>query len=377
MSTADADVTVPGTPGPGTPGPGTPGPGTPGPGTPGPDGQPGELTTGELTRGRVARVGDIEVRRMLPLRHRRSVGAWCFVDHYGPMSVDGVAGMQVPPHPHIGLQTVTWLLDGNVLHRDSLGSEQMIRPGQLNLMTAGRGISHAEESPREHEPGLHGVQLWLALPGSQRQVAPAFEHHPELPAAGLAGFKITVFAGSLAGARSPATVFSPVVGAQLRAARDTRGQLSLEPGYEHVIFMAAGTAQAGGAALSPGALLYLPTGQDHVTLAAAADAELFLLGGEPLDQPVVMWWNFVGTTPAGHHRRGPRLGPRRALRPGHRIPGGATPGSAAGRGPVERLRRPAPGRHIVPSLTALDPSPTALVPPSPPVPDGVRPWATG
>jgi redox-sensitive bicupin YhaK (pirin superfamily) len=212
----------------------------------------------------VARVGDIEVRRLLPLRHRRSVGAWCFVDHYGPMSVDGVAGMQVPPHPHIGLQTVTWLLDGNVLHRDSLGSEQMIRPGQLNLMTAGRGIAHSEESPHEHDPGLHGVQLWLALPGSQRQVAPAFEHHPELPVAGLAGFEITVFAGSLAGAQSPATVFSPV---------------------------------ADGTTLAPGTLLYLPPGRDQVRLAAAAGAELFLLGGTPLDQPVVMWWNFVGTRP--------------------------------------------------------------------------------
>jgi quercetin 2,3-dioxygenase len=297
MSTADADVTVPDTPGPDsqpaertTAGPST-GELTTGELT------TGELTAGELTTGRVARVGDIQVRRLLPLRRRRSVGAWCFVDHYGPTSVDGVAGMQVPPHPHIGLQTVTWLLDGNVLHRDSLGSEQMIQPGQLNLMTAGRGIAHAEESPSEHEPWLHGVQLWLALPGSQRQVAPAFEHHPELPAAGLAGFKITVFAGSLAGVRSPATVFSPVVGAQLRAGRDTRGQLGLEPGYEHVIFLADGTAEADGTALAPGSLLYLPTGRDQVTLAAAAGAELFLLGGEPLDQPVVMWWNFVGTTP--------------------------------------------------------------------------------
>jgi len=245
----------------------------------------------------VARVGDIEVRRLLPLRHRRSVGAWCFVDHYGPMSVDGVAGMQVPPHPHIGLQTVTWLLDGNVLHRDSLGSEQMIRPGQLNLMTAGRGIAHSEESPAEHDPRLHGVQLWLALPEAQRQVAPAFEHHAELPVAGLAGFEITVFAGSLAGAQSPATVFSPVVGAQLRAGRGTRGQLVLEPGYEHVLFTVAGTGEAGGTALAPGSLLYLPPGRDQVTLAAAADAELFLLGGAPLDQPVLMWWNFVGTAP--------------------------------------------------------------------------------
>jgi redox-sensitive bicupin YhaK (pirin superfamily) len=282
MSNADAEVTVPG----------PAGPGLPVPGPPGPDGRPGELTT-----GRVARVGDIEVRRLLPLRHRRSVGAWCFVDHYGPMSVDGVAGMQVPPHPHIGLQTVTWLLDGNVLHRDSLGSEQMIRPGQLNLMTAGRGIAHSEESPDEHDPRLHGVQLWLALPEAQRQVAPAFEHHAELPVAGLAGFEVTVFAGSLAGAQSPATVFSPVVGALLRAGRDTRGQLSLEPGFEHVLFMVAGTGEASGTALAPGSLLYLPPGRDQVTLAAAAGAELFLLGGAPLDQPVLMWWNFVGTAP--------------------------------------------------------------------------------
>jgi redox-sensitive bicupin YhaK (pirin superfamily) len=213
------------------------------------------------------------------------------------MSVDGVAGMQVPPHPHIGLQTVTWLLDGNVLHRDSLGSEQMIRPGQLNLMTAGRGIAHSEESPAEHDPRLHGVQLWLALPEAQRQVAPAFEHHAELPVAGLAGFEVTVFAGSLAGAQSPATVFSPVVGAQLHAGRGTRGQLGLEPGFEHVLFMVAGTGEASGTALAPGSLLYLPPGRDQVTLAAAADAELFLLGGAPLEQPVLMWWNFVGTAP--------------------------------------------------------------------------------
>ncbi len=125
----------------------------------------------EVTAAREARVGDMTVRRLLPLRLRRSVGAWCFVDHYGPMSVDGVVGMRVPPHPHIGLQTVTWLISGNVLHRDSLGSEQMIRPGQLNLMTAGRGIAHSEESPVEHDPLLHGVQLWVALPDAFRHTS--------------------------------------------------------------------------------------------------------------------------------------------------------------------------------------------------------------
>jgi quercetin 2,3-dioxygenase len=274
MSTIDADVEIPGDPA-----------------------APAALGEPELTAARVARVGDIEVRRLMPLRRRRSVGAWCFVDHYGPMSVDGVAGMQVPPHPHIGLQTVTWLLDGNVLHRDSLGSAQMIRPGQLNLMTAGRGIAHSEESPAGHDPGLHGVQLWLALPGADRQVAPAFEHHADLPSCGLAGFEVTVFIGQLAGQASPATVFSPVVGAQLRARRDAAGELALAQGQEHMIFAAAGRARVEDRDIAPGNQLYLGTGRAQVRLTAAAGTVMFLLGGQPLGEPLLMWWNFVGRTP--------------------------------------------------------------------------------
>src|SRR6266487_1264181 len=214
MSTIDAELEVPQSPAGLSAGPGT-----------------GDLA---LTSAREARVGDVTVRRLLPLRQRRSVGAWCFVDHYGPMSVDGMAGMRVPPHPHIGLQTVTWLISGNVLHRDSLGSEQMIRPGQLNLMTSGRGIAHAEESPADHDPGLHGVQLWLALPGAHRDTAPGFEHHAELPAVRLGGLDATVFAGSLAGVSSPARVFSGVVGAELSAPADAQGTVPLLPGHEHV-----------------------------------------------------------------------------------------------------------------------------------------------
>jgi quercetin 2,3-dioxygenase len=250
----------------------------------------------ELTKAREAKVGDITVRRLLPLRQRRTVGAWCFVDHYGPMSVDGVAGMQVPPHPHIGLQTVTWLLDGDVLHRDSLGTEQMIRPGQLNLMTAGHGIAHSEESPDGHDPGLHGVQLWLALPDRVRQMAPAFEHHADLPALGLDGFEVTVFAGALASAQSPATVHSAIVGAEILARRHARAPIPLRPEHEHVIFAALGSATADGVTLAPGTLLYLGTGHGSVTLAAAEGSRLFLLGGEPLGEPVLMWWNFVGRT---------------------------------------------------------------------------------
>jgi quercetin 2,3-dioxygenase len=251
----------------------------------------------ELTGAREAHVGEITVRRLLPLRLRRSVGAWCFVDHYGPMSVDGAAGMLVPPHPHIGLQTVTWLVSGDVLHTDSLGSEQLIRPGQLNLMTAGRGIAHAEVSPAEHDPTLHGVQLWVALPDQSRQVEPEFAHHPELPAVGLGGFDATVFIGSLGGTRSPARVFSQIVGAELAAGRDARCALPLLPGHEHVIFVVLGAAEVAGTALRPGTLLYLGTGREHVEIAAPEGSRLILLGGEPLGERLLMWWNFVARTP--------------------------------------------------------------------------------
>jgi quercetin 2,3-dioxygenase len=252
----------------------------------------------ELTDARLARVGDITVRRLLPLRLRRSVGAWCFADHYGPQSVDGVAGMNVPPHPHIGLQTVTWLLAGNVLHRDSLGNEQMIRPGQLSLMTAGRGIAHAEESPAQHDPVLHGVQLWVALPDGSRHVAPAFEHHGELPATRLGGFLATVFIGELASARSDATVFAPIVGAELTAAAaPSLCDLPLRPDFEHVLFAASGSTRAGGVTLEPGHLLFLPSGREQARLEAPEGSSVLLLGGVPLDEPLLMWWNFVARTP--------------------------------------------------------------------------------
>src|ERR1700735_258725 len=251
----------------------------------------------ELTGSRDARVGDMTVRRLLPLRLRRSVGAWCFVDHYGPMSVDGMAGMQVPPHPHIGLQTVTWLLSGNVLHRDSLGSEQMIRPGQLNLMTAGRGIAHSEESPVEHDPLLHGVQLWVALPDAFRHTEPAFAHHADLPAVGIGGFEVNVFIGSLAGAQSPAVMFSEIVGAELVAARDASGNIPLAEAHEHVVFAAAGSAAVAGTVLRPWQLMYLSTGRDGVSVSAPAGSRLFLLGGVPLGETLLMWWNLGARTP--------------------------------------------------------------------------------
>jgi quercetin 2,3-dioxygenase len=258
---------------------------------------------------RNARVGDMTVRRLLPLRLRRSVGGWCFVDHYGPMDTDGKAGMNVPPHPHIGLQTVTWLLQGNVLHRDSLGTEQLIKPGQLNLMTSGRGIAHAEESvtgpSAGHDRALHGVQLWVALPDASRQVEPAFEHHAALPATVTGGLHVTVFIGELADQgplaqlRSPATTFSPIVGAELTTAagEHANAAVPLRPDFEHVIFVASGRAEADGVPLEPGQLLYLPTGLRETAVSAAAGSTMFLLGGVPLGERLLMWWNFVARTP--------------------------------------------------------------------------------
>src|SRR3954447_23645793 len=170
-----------------------------------------ELLTGHEVALGGARA--MTVTRTLPNRARRMVGAWCFLDFYGPDDVDASGGMRVPPHPHTGLQTVSWLVAGDVLHRDSLGSEQLVEPGQLNLMTAGGGISHAEETPVVHAPTLHGVQLWVALPDADRRVAPHFEHHPDLPTLVDGGASVTVLMGTLGAATSPARCYTPLVGA--------------------------------------------------------------------------------------------------------------------------------------------------------------------
>jgi quercetin 2,3-dioxygenase len=235
------------------------------------------------------------VRRLLPQRPRRMVGAWCFVDQFGPDDVSGTPGMRVPPHPHTGLQTVTWLVEGEVLHRDSLGSLATVRPGQLNLMTAGHGIAHSEESPPDHPPGMHGLQLWVALPGSAAQTAPDFTHHAEVPQVRDGDLTGAVVVGELAGVVSPARVFTPLVGAELHLAGGGSARLPLEPEFEYAALVMTGAAEVAGTPLTPGSLLYLGSGRGEVALRAEPDgARLFLLGGEPFDDPLVMWWNFVG-----------------------------------------------------------------------------------
>lgn len=212
----------------------------------------------EITESRNTELGGVAIRRALPRRGRRTVGAWCFVDHMGPASVTETHGLDVGPHPHIGLQTVTWLLEGEVLHRDSLGSEQLIRPGELNLMTAGHGVSHAEEATGAYRGPLQGVQLWVAQPDATRHGQPAFEHHSALPQVELDECTATVLVGDFAGGASPAR-------------RDT----------EHV-----------------GVDLHLRRGRHEIRLRATQPTRALLIGGVPFPEQVSMWWNYVARTQA-------------------------------------------------------------------------------
>ncbi|MBD5785900.1 pirin family protein [Cellulosimicrobium terreum] len=247
----------------------------------------------------------MRVRRTIPQRARSLVGAWCFLDHYGPDPLpaigDGTDGMQVPPHPHTGLQTVSWLFAGEITHRDSVGSLQTVRPGELNLMTAGRGISHSEETPRgERPPVLHGVQLWVALPGDRLADPPAFEHHADLPVGGVDGARVQVFLGALGVAgvelRSPATTYSPIVGAQLDLEPGARASLDVDTSFEHALLVDDGAVRFEGTDVPVSSLAYVAPGRATLTVEAGGDApaRVVLVGGEPFAEDIVMWWNFVG-----------------------------------------------------------------------------------
>jgi redox-sensitive bicupin YhaK (pirin superfamily) len=235
----------------------------------------------------------MNVRRTLPQRKRSTIGGWCFIDHYGPMDVSAGGGMYVPPHPHTGLQTVSWLFAGEIEHRDSVGTEALVAPGEVNLMTAGRGISHSEVSTPATTT-LHGVQLWLALPAASRMTTPSFEHAvPPIVTAG--GAKLRVFIGELAGSASEVEVFTPLVGAQIDVPRGTSLTLDLDPRFEHGVLVDLGPVTVNGTTVYPSDLAYLETGNRSIRIEALEfDARVLLLGGEPLGEQIVMWWNFIG-----------------------------------------------------------------------------------
>jgi redox-sensitive bicupin YhaK (pirin superfamily) len=234
------------------------------------------------------------VRRTLPQRARTLIGAWCFADHYGPDDVAETGGMDVAPHPHTGLQTVSWLFSGEIEHRDSLGTRAFVRPGELNLMTGGHGIAHSEVSTPDTTV-LHGVQLWVALPEEHRHAARAFHHHVPR-AVPLDGGEVRVFLGSLAGDTSPVPTFTPLLGAEVVLQPRATVVLAVDERFEHGLLVDRGEVRMAGAPLRPAELGYLAPGHATLTVANTSDvaARMILLGGPPFDEQILMWWNFVG-----------------------------------------------------------------------------------
>ncbi|MGP4055902.1 pirin family protein [Mycobacterium sp. 4D054] len=236
----------------------------------------------------------IRVRRTLPQRERSLIGAWCFADHYGPHNARAGTGRDVPPHPHTGLQTVSWLFSGEVEHRDSAGVHAMVRPGELNLMTAGAGICHSEVSTASTTV-LHGAQLWVALPESDRDTGRDFAHYA--PAPGHTGGVTTrVFLGELDGHRSPVHTFTPLLGAQVDLEPGVDVTLDIDRDFEHGVLVDQGDVQACGSRLAVADLAFQGAGHHRLHLHNRGDtpARVLLLGGTPFTEELIMWWNFVG-----------------------------------------------------------------------------------
>ncbi|MGI5222857.1 pirin family protein [Nocardia sp. CA-290969] len=256
---------------------------------------PGPVT--ELFPAREVPLGGVRgtyVERTLPQRDLPTVGAWCFLDYFGAPTVT-TTGLppDIDPHPHIGLQTVTWPFEGMIRHRDSVRSDVLIAPGQLNLMTSGHGIAHSEYTVPE-APAGRGLQLWIALPGGRRDIAPHFEQHRDLPVHREPGLRATVLLGTLAGVTSPAMIYTPLVGADIEIDPATTTTLRTNPEFEYAVLVVDGAVTVAGTEMAPGPLLYLGTGRTELELSSASGARFALIGGEPLAEELVMWWNFVG-----------------------------------------------------------------------------------
>jgi redox-sensitive bicupin YhaK (pirin superfamily) len=235
------------------------------------------------------------VRRTLPQRRRSLIGAWCFLDHYGPDDVgaDGRHGMVVPGHPHTGLATVTWLFEGEVEHRDTTGAVAIVRPGEVDLMTAGDGVAHSEYSTPATRR-LHGAQLWLALPDAERRGPRRFEQDRPAPVrSGPA--EVIVFLGSWLGTTARPRTATAVLGAEVRLPAGSTWSAPVPGGYELGVLVDAGRIRVEGVPVEPARLAALPAGRDRLEIEVlpGEDARLLVLGGEPLDEPIVMWWNFV------------------------------------------------------------------------------------
>ncbi len=248
---------------------------------------------------RVHDIGGLQVRRAVPTVQARSVGPFVFVDHMGPAVLDTGTGIDVRPHPHIGLATVTFLWSGSIDHRDTLGSRQTILPGDVNWMTAGRGIAHSERTPqaeRRHEHPLHGMQTWVALPRADEETAPAFFHPPAalLPQLRRGGAWLRVIAGRAYGEESPVRVFGGTFNVAVDL--DPDAELDIDDGHaERALYLLEGRAQLDGADIPERHLVVLDRGT-RPRLRALTPVKALLLGGEPLDGPRHLWWNFVSSS---------------------------------------------------------------------------------
>ena len=267
-----------------------------------------------ILTSRRAIVGGFDIARVLPQQSRRRIGPWCFVDIMGPGVTTRSHGLNVGPHPHIGLQTVTWLIHGSLLHRDSLGSEQSIIPGELNLMSAGRGVSHSEETENFYEGPFFGVQLWIAQPEITRHDAPAFEHHEKLPQFHTSTSTITVLIGEFDGNTSPARRDTNHVGIEVHL-KSGLLRLPLDNTFEYGLLALSGEIHVNGQHLAEGQLAFFDVGTESVVLESHQDARILVIGGEPFQENVVMWWNYVARTrdeiKQAHHEwseRMPRFG---------------------------------------------------------------------
>ncbi len=254
-------------------------------------GQELHLRRAEIGQGTV-------IARALPHRDKRMIGAWCFLDHAGPVEFSQGQGLDIGPHPHMGLQTFTWMIEGTLMHTDSLGSKQLIQPKQVNLMTAGYGISHTEVTP-PNETQLHTAQLWIALPDEQLNMPAKFQHYPDLPVVQQDQIECRVLVGEFLGQTSPVEVYSPLLAVDLYAEQAHQTSFSLNAEFEYGVLLLSGSAQVNGQTLTTENMMVFATGSTELSLSLAAESRVLLIGGEPFKSPILLWWNYVGRTEEG------------------------------------------------------------------------------
>lgn len=250
-----------------------------------------QIRSAEIGKGTV-------IKRALPSRQKRMIGAWCFLDHAGPVTFPQGDGLDVGPHPHTGLQTFTWMIEGTMMHTDSLGTKQLIRPYQVNLMTAGHGISHTEVAP-DTETKMHAAQLWIALPDDKLNMPPQFDHYPVLPKTQQDQVEFTVLVGEFMGQSSPVAVHTPLVGIDMTAQADAKTRIPLNPKFEYGFLVLEGHAWVNGHELNQDNLVVLEPGVEHIEIDIPKGHRVLLIGGEPFETPILLWWNLVGRTTEG------------------------------------------------------------------------------